>query len=250
MLVSVTQRLTLAALSPALSRPSLDVYYLVPPGRSGADPSPQEVLLEGVANVVAHLKQANIRRAVLTSSTAVYGQSEGQAVDASSEAQPPQERGQWLVQAERIWLESPLPSQVVRLAGIYGPGRVIGQRAVREGQPLVGDPHAYLNLIHVDDVVELLLTLVSSRDAAPIELGCDNQPPKRLEYYHELAKRLGVSPPRVMSEPEMVSLGIPLNLERLRRSSNKICVNTPTRERTGWVPQYPSYHQGLTHALG
>src|SRR5690606_32470575 len=135
------------------------------------------VILGGIAYTINALRTAkNLRRAVLTSSTAVYGQTGGERVDADTPPQPIGERAQLLVKGEGWWLESNSPAHVLRLAGLYGPGRIVGFNAVREGAPLVGDPNAMLNLIHVDDAVSLLLAMMQAPSPGLIELGCDNRP--------------------------------------------------------------------------
>jgi nucleoside-diphosphate-sugar epimerase len=248
LLVHVTQRLTFAALAPALAQPSLDVYYLIPPGRADAHTTPQQVVREGIANTLAALSRASIHRAVLASSTAVYGQSHGCDVDADTPAQPHDERARCLLDGEQHWLAQGSVARVVRLAGLYGPGRIIGLSSLRESAPIVGDPQAMLNLIHVDDAAELLVTIASSDTAATIELGCDGSPAPRIDYYRHLASLAGLPEPAVLDD-ERAARELGLSTERLRRSSSKVCRNDPTRKRTGWSPSYPDYRAGLVAAM-
>src|SRR5690606_15695813 len=90
MLLSVTQRPTFASLRPALDCDTLDVYYLVPPGHARDDgPTPRNIILGGIAYTLNALRTARgLRRAVLTSSTAVYGQTGGERVDADTSPHP------------------------------------------------------------------------------------------------------------------------------------------------------------------
>ncbi len=250
MLLSVTQRPTFASLRPALDCEALDVYYLVPPGHARDDgPSPRNVILGGIAYTLNALRTARgLRRAVLTSSTAVYGQSGNARVDADTPAAPNGERAELLLKGEDLWLNSGLPTHVVRLAGLYGPKRVIGFKAVLDGAPLVGDPKALLNLIHVEDAADLLMAMMTAPDVGRIELGCDDRPTARLAYYTALAHRLNVAPPRVLDDPAMLArMGI--NPRRLARSSSKACDNAVTRQRTGWQPKYPNVDRGLDAIL-
>ncbi|HEX7008787.1 MAG TPA: NAD-dependent epimerase/dehydratase family protein [Phycisphaeraceae bacterium] len=248
MLVQVTQPLTLAALRPAMEAESLDVYHLVPPGRPGQSPSPRQVVLGGTAHLVKTLRHARVRRAVMTSSTAVYSQRDGARVDADTPAQPLDERGKLLLEGERLWLQAGASYYVVRLAGLYGPGRIIGQQALQQGAPLVGDPQAMLNLIHVEDAADLLLAVMRSAGAGRVELGCDGRPVPRIDYYTHLAQRLGLNPPAVLDDVQAaVSLG--LNLQRLRSASSKTLDPTITCQRTGWRPRYRDYRQGLDALL-
>lgn len=251
LVVSVTQPVTFAAMRPALEAGSLDVYYMVPPGRPGrrsGHPTPRQTVLGGIAHMVKQLRYADTHRALLVSSSAVYGQRDGQHVDADTEPEPSSERGRLLLEGERLWLAAGDGYRVVRLAGLYGPHRVIGMSAVSQNAPLVGDPQALLNLIHADDAIALLLAMMRADHAGRIELGCDGHPVARIEYYAYLAELLKVPPPRVLDDASAAE-GLGLNLERLRRSSSKALDNIATCRRTGWSPYYPTFRQGLAAIL-
>lgn len=248
LIVQVTQPVTLAALTPALEAPALDVYHMVPPGRPGRSPSPRQVVLGGTAHIIKALRRAAVHRAVLVSSTAVYGQRGGERVDADTPPQPVDERGALMLEAERLWLEAGPAYHVVRLAGLYGPGRVIGLKAVREGAPLIGDPGALLNLVHVDDAAALLLAVATAPEPGRVELGCDGNPVPRHVYYEELARRLGVAAPEAIDDAAAAAQ-FGLNLDRLRRAASKALDNIATCRRTGWTPAYPTYRAGLTAVL-
>lgn len=248
MLVHVTQPVTHAAMRPALEVEALDVYYMVPPGRPDSSPSPRQVVLGGIAHMVRSLKRAKVRRAVLVSSTAVYSQRGGQRVDADSPAKPHDERGRRLLEGEKLWLDAGEPYHVLRLAGLYGPGRVVGFKAVADGAPLLGDPEALINLIHVDDAAELLIAMMLSDETGRIELGCDGTPVPRIEYYRHLAQRLGAPPPQVLSDEKMIAL-MGLSAPRLRQTSSKALDHIATCRRTCWSPRYPNYRLGLEAVL-
>lgn len=248
MMVSITQPITHAALRPALEVEALDVYYMIPPGRSGNSPSPRQVILGGIAHMVRTLRHAHVHRALLVSSTAVYGQSDGRHVDADTPPEPNDPRGKLLLEGERLWLAAGDAYRVVRLAGLYGPGRVIGVEAVRDRAPLLGDPHALLNLIHVDDAAALLEAMTTCDTAGTVELGCDGNPVPRIDYYTYLARRLGVPAPEPM-EAAIAAIHFGLDAARLRRASSKALDNIPTCRRTGWTPQYPNYRAGLDACL-
>ena len=202
------------------------------------------MVIGGAKNVQSLLDPARVRRVVMTSSTGVYGQQNGERVDADTPAEPSDERGQLLLEGERVWLESSLDAYVVRFAGLYGPGRVVGMKAVREGAPLVGDPNAWLNLIHVDDAADLLLAVVTCDRPGRIDQGSDGLPVKRIEYYSFLAEKLGAPPVRMMDAAE-ASVKFNLPAGRLTRASSKQCDNVPTCQRTGWLPRYPTFRDGL-----
>jgi nucleoside-diphosphate-sugar epimerase len=247
LILDVTQIVTLAALRPLLQAPAIDVYYLVPPGRETPHHSPRSVLIDGLQNVLRMLPAHKIHAAVMASSTAVYGQATGETISADTPPTPNDARGQLLLDSEKIFLAHGPQFRVCRLAGLYGPRRIIGLDAIRSGSPIAGNPAALLNLIHVDDAASLLLAINHAPQAAPIELGSDGRPTQRIEYYRELARRIGAPEPAVLDERASAQLG--LNLDRLRRSSSKSCDNTPTRTRTGWAPQFPDFRSGLDACL-
>ncbi len=248
LLLSVTQPVTYAALTPALSAKSLDVYYMIPPGRIDGSPSTRQVVLGGSAHMVKALTQGHIRRAVMVSSSAVYGQSTGQPVDADTPAEPNGERAKLLTQGEALWLAAGEAYFVLRLAGLYGPGRVVGLKAVRDGAPLLGDPNALLNLIHVDDAVSLLLAMTQCGSTGRVELGTDGHPTPRIEYYTYLAEMLGVAHPTAMDAPTAAAR-FGLNPTRLARSSSKLLDNRLTCRRTGWRPAITDFRAGLNAIL-
>jgi len=217
---------------------------MIPPGRLDGSPSTRQTILGGTAHTIKALKQANVRRAIYISSTAVYGQTESQPVSADTPAQPHSERAGLMLQGEQLWLDAGDPYHVLRLAGLYGPGRIIGLKAVREQAPLIGDPNALLNLIHVDDAVSLLLAITQSQTAGRIELGSDGQPTPRIDYYTHLAERLNVPSP-VPMDSQMAAIQLGLDPKRLARSSSKALDNRPTQTRTGWQPRYTDYRAGL-----
>ena len=85
--------------------------------------------------------------------------------------------------------------------------------------------------------------------AGPVELGADGHAVARMDYYAELAQRLGVPTPRVVDDPaELRRLG--LSPDRLRRSASKACDPMPTCRRTGWSPRYATFKQGFDELLG
>ncbi|MEX0886113.1 MAG: NAD-dependent epimerase/dehydratase family protein [Phycisphaeraceae bacterium] len=248
LLVQVTQPLTLAALTPALDEPALDVYYMVPPGRQDQRPTPRQVVLGGVAHMTRALARGRVRRAILVSSTAVYGYADGRRVDADTPARPTDNRSRIILEGDGLFLAAGDRYHVVRLAGLYGPGRIIGLRPVMQGAPLLGDPQALLNLIHVDDAADLLLAISQAAAPGRVEIGCDNHAIPRKQYYDDLARRLKREPPEVL-DADAAAARFGLDVERLRRTTSKALDNKLTRERTGWSPRYASYHEGLAHAL-
>lgn len=201
---------------------SLNVYCLIPPSKIDLTQLPQ---------CLSKLKHCEVRRAILVSSTVVYGKA-AREVDADSEVLLDSPRAEKQYAIEQVWKEQfASESSVVRLAGLYGIGRVIGQNSLLAGNAIGGDANGYLNLIHAEDAASLLQTISHQENTAASELGCDDMPVKRSEYYGKLAALLGVN------APEFV--------ENSARGGNRFCSNTLTKQRTGWQPQYPNSLQAI-----
>lgn len=196
--------------------------------------------VEGLRHVLDWLAQhgQRPRRLLFVSSTGVYGQQAGEWVDETSPTEPSGFSGRVLLEAERLALGSGLPASVVRLAGIYGPGRewLLGQ--VRRGAGIDPQPPLYGNRIHRDDAAGLLAFLLEA-DArgealADCYLGVDDAPAPLHEVVAWLRGRLGVTGE---------------GAERIgRRAGSKRCSNARARA-LGWAPCYPSYREGYAALL-
>jgi nucleoside-diphosphate-sugar epimerase len=230
----------------------VDVYYLIPPGmsrqRTDGDASTVLSALNHVISSLSALSSERIGRVIVASSTGVYCQSEGECVEADTNPTPEgaavSARSQLLLDIETAWLSSSLDSRVVRLAGLYGAGRIVGQ-AVREGKPIGGDPDAWLNLIHVEDAADLMIAVAKSANAHRIELGSDGSPVRRLTYYQHVAKCLGAPDVKVSASDGDGDADLSRGKVIRRGASSKRCDNTLTCQRVGWQPRYGSYVLGL-----
>ena len=220
-----------------------DVYYLIPPGPAAAhDDDTLQRRFDTMNALLRTLSVLPLRRAVLCSSTAVYGDSRGARVSADTTPQPADARARFLLKVERCWLDSGPAARVVRLAGLYGPGRIVGLSALRRGESIGGDPDALLNLIHVEDAARLLMTVAAGARAARVELGADGRPVRRRRYYDYLAAKLGVT-----VHWAQIAAGSRYGAGRGRVS--RACDIQPTCLRTGWQPAYADFHATLPALL-
>ncbi len=205
----------------------LDVYCLLTPSAL-ATPETRKRLL-------AFMARLPCRRAILTSSTGIYGVRDGSAVSAESAVEPASERSHRLLAIEEAWLHAPLRF-VVRLAGLYGAGRVIGAQALRAGALIPGHPGAFLNLIHCADAASLLRACMAAPRMARIEIGSDGTPTTRERYYQYTAARLGARTPVFEGAASTPDLG-------------KVVDPRSTMARVAWRPNFPSFREGLAEAL-
>lgn len=210
------------------------VYCCVPPSVEG-DP------IAAFSVLAAALRTQPLQRAVLTSSTAVYGDHDGGRVDADSPVAPADVRGQRLLAIEQAWMQIGDTARVVRMAGLYGPGRVIGAAALLAGKAVGGNPDDQLNLIHIEDAAALLRAVAHSDTAGRIELGADGVTMPRREYYTALAATLGKT---VRFEAENAQ-----GFGGARRAGSRQCDITLTCGRTGWQPRHVDARQQLAQLL-
>ena len=199
------------------------------------------VSVDGLANVLRTLGP-RAERWIHVSSTSVYGQSAGEVVDEASPTEPPQENGRICLEAEQLVRRVVPQSFILRLAGIYGPGRLLRRLHELSSQtPISGNPEAWLNLIHVDDAAAAVLAAEARGPAGGTWLVCDERPIARRDYY-ELLARLAAAPPPVFASESDAGVERPVDL-------NKRCSSRRIRSELGLVLRYPSIVEGLPQAL-
>ena len=156
-----------------------------------------EVYVEGLANALNRL--SNLEQFIYISSTGVYGEQncspDSPWIDESVEPIPSTEGGEACVKAEQKLADSMYANQttIVRSAGIYGPGRIPGLKTVRSGIWSRIRGRGYLNLIHRDDLVRIILILASKEIVKQIYHAADGNPVAREVFYPWLAEQVGVT---------------------------------------------------------
>ena len=195
---------------------------------------------DGLANTLAWLQRRgqSPKRVIFVSSSGVYAQEGGVWVDENSPAEASSYSGRIMLEAERLLLDSAFPATVVRLTGIYGPGREWLLKQVRMGYRVVSEPPLYANRLHADDCAGLLAFLLQA-DAAgkaldELYIGVDDDPAPLHEVVAWLRDYLGVTE---WAEESTV-----------RRSGSKRCSNARARA-LGWAPRYPSFREGYAAVL-
>jgi nucleoside-diphosphate-sugar epimerase len=133
-------------------------------------------------------------RVIYISTTGVYGQDRAEWVDEVSATEPLYEGGKACLVAERLLLghERGRDATVLRMAGLYGVGRVPRADDILQGRLIAGSPGAYLNLIQVDDAARAVVAASNSAlGGGQIYVVSDSRPPTREEYAGAVAARLG-----------------------------------------------------------
>jgi nucleoside-diphosphate-sugar epimerase len=118
----------------------------------------EETYLTTAENLARALSQSSSSKQVIyLSSYSVYGHQNGDWADENFSIVPTTPKAQILSEAEQILLQSAQEKHkvcILRLGGIYGPGRELVQMfGSLAGQTLPGKGDRYLNWIHLDDIV-------------------------------------------------------------------------------------------------
>lgn len=210
-------------------------------GVSGA--SMHEVYVDGLRAALAALPPAT-GKFIYVGSTGVYAQSHGETVDEDSPCEPTREGGRACLAAEALLAADRLGSRgiVLRMAGLYGPGRIPNAAEVRSGRPLAVPASGCLNLIHVDDAAAVVLAAEERASPPRTYLVSDGQPVERREYYARLARLLGVDSPEFVSPPTDDPAAI-------RASADKRVNNARMVAELAVRLDYPSYREGLNAIL-
>ncbi|MDN3637940.1 NAD-dependent epimerase/dehydratase family protein [Simiduia curdlanivorans] len=203
------------------------VVTLTPSERS--DEGYRRAYVEPMALLVELLAQRQLRpRILFVSSTAVYGQNQGEWLDETSIVAPSQFNGVRLLEAEGILLNAGLEVIIARFSGIYGPGRARLVEQVRHGIPISRNLLAYSNRIHVDDGASAVAHLLQLEAPESHYLVTDSEPVLLGEVVRALATALQRPAPSA-------SAGAPFSGKRLR--------NTRLLA-SGFRFRYPSWREG------
>ncbi len=227
----------LEALAPA------DVVFYTAAADERSDAGYRRAYVDGLARLIERLARMEHppQRLLFTSSTAVYGQQQGEWVDETSATEPVGFAGRRLLEAEALVRAAPFAGTVLRLGGIYGPGRVslIAEALRRSPSEPEAIPH-YTNRIHRDDAAAALAHLAGLPEALDCLVGVDSEPAPQREVLAWLAERLGAARSEAPRTP------VPTSARRARGS--KRCRNTRLLG-TGFRFRYPSYREGYAALL-
>ncbi|WAP51373.1 NAD-dependent epimerase/dehydratase family protein [Arthrobacter sp. ATA002] len=194
--------------------------------------------VDGTAHVLNALERdgVNPRRILFVSSTAVYGDAGGGWVDEETPAAPATATGAVILEAEQL-LHARRPDAVVlRLAGIYGPGRTRLIDSVQAGTAVVPASAQLTNRIHRDDAAAAIVHLAAEvADPAPLYVGVDDEPVDLAAVLRFLAAELGRDLPAPAESGSS-------------RGGNRKLSNARLRG-TGFAFAYPTFREGYRAVL-
>jgi nucleoside-diphosphate-sugar epimerase len=191
-----------------------------------------------------------IRTIVYLSTIGVYGNYDGAWIDENSDCRPSEERSRRRLAAEHGWqslsARSGLPVAILRLAGIYGPGRNAlknlqqgtAKRIVKTGQ--------VFNRIHVADIAQAIDAAFDRRADGIFNI-TDDEPSPPGDPIVYAAKLLGLEPPPEISfdqaRSSMSEMAASFYLDVKRVSNVKL------KTVLGVKLRYPTYREGLSALL-
>lgn len=195
---------------------------------------------ESTQNLIRSLKPASQVRFVFVSSTSVLGPRRGAQVDADTRIEPERldDDARILRRTEEAVMSADLRGMVLRLSGIYGPGRN-RLDAIRSGRFVPAASSAWTNRIHRDDAASAIETLIDRGVPGQTYLATDDTPSTQREFYGWLMEKLGRPAP-----PEEDKTRADEALYGSKRCSNA------KLKKLGWEPRYPSYREGYGELLG
>jgi electron-transferring-flavoprotein dehydrogenase len=203
-------------------RPDAVVFCAAPDQRDEA--AYRALYCDGLCRLLDYVQTP---RLIFVSSTAVYSQDAGEWVDETAPAEPSAFNGRALLAAERE-LTAHEQGVVLRLSGIYGPGRDALLRRAREQ---AGRRH-WTNRIHVDDAASALSRLLSLATPDAVYVGNDDEPALESDVFAWLREREKL--------PRLADAGAPVSGRR---------VNNRRLRDTGWTPAYPDFRSGYLELL-
>ncbi|CUK14291.1 hypothetical protein RUE5091_03755 [Ruegeria denitrificans] len=176
------------------------------------------------------------------STTAVYGDHQGDWVDETTPPAPTAERGRWRVKAEQQWLSVPeLPIHIFRLAGIYGPGRGPFSKLKRAGMRRIIKPGQVFSRIHVADIAQVLAASMAAPNPGTIYNVCDDEPvpPQDVIAYAAELQGLPLPPAVPFNEADLTPMA------RSFYNENKRVRNDRIKDELGVRLLFPDYRTGL-----
>lgn len=203
----------------------------------------RQIYLEGTRRLVEWLSVAPPKKFVYTSSTSVYGQTDGSQVKESSPTEPKADTAKVLVETEKLLLEAfqktKFPAIILRVAGIYGPDR--GHRFkqfLKNEARIEGNGSRFLNMIHRDDVIGCIIAALKAGRPGEIYNALDDEPVSEKNFFEWLGATVGKYPPP--SVPENTDEG------QKRGATNKRVSNRKLKMELGCQFKYPNFRKGYT----
>ena len=173
----------------------LDLLIIaLPPGLRS---NPKRNFAQSIATVIQTLRKNQIQNVVFISSTSVYGDQNGK-ISERSLALPKTSSGKQLLACEKqLHAHKEFKTLIFRFGGLIGNGR--HPIYTLSGRNELPNPEGYINFIHLEDCMGMLLKALEKPISNCIYNGVSPYHPTRREYYSKMA-HLAQLPPPTFSE--------------------------------------------------
>jgi nucleoside-diphosphate-sugar epimerase len=220
------------------------IYWFAPPSATSDDDT-------RIANFLDANPQLKLSRLVYISTTAVYGDSKGEWIDENYPLQPGSIRGYRRLSAETQLIQAAAKHNfslvILRVPGIYGPGRWPLARLEKRLPMLCKADAPYTNRIHQDDLATAAIAAMTKAKVVSGESRAfnvsDGQPSTMTDYFDQIADAFKLERPlqlpRAEAEKVLTQAMMSFLTESKRISSKRI------REELDWQPKYPNLAAGL-----
>ena len=219
------------------------VLSCIPPLLNGEDP----VLLKLKTQL---LNSKNLKWVGYLSTTGVYGDTKGGWVNENTSPNPQQERSIRRFSCEKQWIETKLPIQILRLPGIYGPGRSAFESLFNGTTKMIDKPDQVFSRIHVDDIAGSVLFLINlySQGKNPLVVNvADDLPTSNLEvitFAAKIAKKsIPLKIPFEIAKKEMSPMSLSFWQENRKVDNKLLC------QKLGYSLIYPDFKSGLKNCF-
>jgi nucleoside-diphosphate-sugar epimerase len=185
-----------------------------------------------------------LKKIVYLSTIGVYGDHDGAWINEGAKTEPSSRRSQQRLVAEGGWLAQAAPGRevyVLRLSGIYGPGRNVLEKLKEGTAKRLIKPGQVFNRIHVADIAQAIDACFQTNAPGGVYNITDDEPAPPQDVVTFAAQLLGVAPP-----PEQDFVAAQLTpMARSFYGENKRVSNRRMKEALGVALAFPTYREGI-----
>ena len=208
----------------------------------GGEKAYKKVYGLGSENIARWLKTAETQSVVCISSTSVYRQTNAEWVSEGNTDIPENGTSKILWDSEQTMSAASPPVTILRSSGIYGPGRGHLFRQFMSGNTAIeGEGTRYLNMVHRDDLVGSIATVLELAKDSGLYNITDDEPVTQFAFYKWLSKATGCPMPPFVPEPDPST--------RVRGLTNKRVSNKHFKESHGYKYKYPTFREGFADEI-
>ncbi len=218
------------------------ILSCIPPDKNGNDP---------VLRILKKkLQSLSLEWVGYLSTTGVYGDTKGDWVSEIDKPNPFQERSHKRLNCEKEWIESDLPVQILRLPGIYGPGRSTFEAIRNQKLRVITKKNQVFSRIHVADIANAIIYLIQKKDSLKFHQIiniADDEPCSQIEVIQYCFDLLGLQMPKPIlfedAKKELSPIAQSFWMENRRVSNKLLC------EKLGYKLIYKNYKLGLKNCF-